>query len=408
MRTLLILGTELVAVAHLSVAIMLFIYARRSVAYLAQAWITLLTFAIYAVALAYIVTTDVIPPLGMLHPVLLCSLLVISFLQSINPLGMVMPGYLQMGRMVRYAAPAAGIVILYLLGVLADSNIVKIHDFDDLQENFLSGDVLLRLASLLLSSYYIVNIILLPHRLIRRAGYSLPNKVVTYATLLGFVQILFVAVSIWFSYAFVVVYEVLFTAVSLMLTGFMTKALVVAQPYPQMHVVETPPTLQEISEAEQEDFNAANLRRFESIEYAMQSQKPFLAPDFTRDSLCRACGFNRHIVLQTLRSQGYNDVHDYISRYRVSELRRMIEAGEITDVRQHERVGFRTLKTAVLAFERYEHVSLADFVARHNEVAQTSDVVGAAVDSVAVQSDNGIVASDSVALQSSESEEVVK
>lgn len=362
MQTLLIIGTELVAVTHLTMAIVLFIYARRSVAYLAQAWTTMLTCCIYAVALGYIATHNVAMGNNMLHPALLVYLLVISFLLSINPLGMVMPGYLQMGRMVRYAAPAAAIVVLYLLGLAAGSEVVVISSFGDLQVNLLTGDVLLRLASLLLSSYYIINIIVLPHRLIRTQDYSLPANVVTYASLLGLVQVLFVFSTIWFSYAYIIIYEVLFTAVSLMLCGCMIKANIQAQPYPEIIPVETPPTPQEITKVELEDFNEANLRRFEGIEYVMQHGKPYVSPDFNRDHLCRFCGFNRHIVLQTLRSQGYNDVHDYISRYRVRELRRMIEEGEVTDIKQHERVGFRTLKTAILAFERYEHEDLAAFI----------------------------------------------
>lgn len=374
MRTLLIICTELVAVTHLTMSVILFIYSRRSVAYLAQAWTTLLTFVIYGVALFFVSTMPETSALhmGMFHPALLLALLVTSFLLSINPLGMVMPGYLQAPRMVKYALPAAAIIVLYLLGLVVGSRPVHIDSFDTLRRSFLSGDVLLRVASLMLSMYYVLNIIILPHRLIRKSGYSLPANVVSYASLLGIVQLLFVFSTVWLSYSLVMVYEVLFTAVSLMLTGCMIKANISVQPYPEIQPVEAPPTLQEISQAEQEDFNAANLQRFQSIEYAMQHEKPYVASDFNRDRLCRLSGFNRHIVLQALRSQGYNDVHDYISRYRVSELRRLIETGEVTDIRQHESVGFRTLKTAVLAFERYEHEDLQQFIDRCNRGRQNA------------------------------------
>lgn len=368
MRTLLIVCTELVAVTHLTMSVILFIYSHRSVAYLAQAWSTLLIFIMYAVTLFFVVSYPAIETLllGMFHPILLLGLLFTSFLLSINPLGMVMPGYLQAPRMLRYAFPAAFIIILYLLGLLIGSRPVHIDSFETLCHSFLSGDVLLRVASLLLSMYYVVNIIVLPHRLIRKSGYTLPANVVSYASLLGIVQLLFVCTTLWVSYPLVIIYEILFTAVSLMLTGCMIQANISVQPYPEIQPVEVPPTLQEISQTEQEDFNAANLQRFLGIEYVMQHDKPYVASDFNRDRLCRLSGFNRHVVLQALRSQGYNDVHDYISRYRVSELRRLIEIGEVTDIRQHECVGFRTLKTAVLAFERYEHEELQQFIERHN------------------------------------------
>lgn len=364
MHTLLLIGTELVAVSHLTMAIVLFIYARRSVAYLAQAWISLLTFAIYGCALVFIASGfgRVFVPLGMFDPTLLIGLLITSFLWSINPLGMVMPGYLQAGRMIKYAIPAAAIVVFYALGLMLGSHPVVIKDFDALRCNLLSGDVLLRLAALFLSIYYVLNIILLPNRLIRKNGFMLPNNVVSYASLLGIVQLGLVLVSVWFSYETVIVYEVLFTAVSLMLSGCIIKANISEQPYPEIRIVKIPPTTEEIKVEEEQDFNAANVRRFQSVEYVMQHDKPFVSPDFNRDALCRLSGFNRHILLQTLRSQGYNDVHDYISRYRVSELRRLIETHRVTDVRQHDCVGFRTLKTAVLAFERYEHEDLAAFV----------------------------------------------
>lgn len=367
MRILLIIATELVAVAHLTMSIVFFIYARRSVAYLAQAVIQMLIFIIYGVALFFVATrgTAELIPLGMFHPTLLLALLVVSFLLSINPLGMVMPGYLQAGRMVKYASPVAGLILLYLFGLLAGSRPVIIDDFEALRCNLLSGDVLLRVASLMLSTYYVLNIIVLPHRLIRKAGYSLPANVVSYASLLGIVQLMFVLTSVWFSYSLIILYEVLFTAVSVMLSCCMIKANISVQPYPEIHIVDTQPTTEEIAEVEENDFNEANARRFESIEYAMQHEKPYVSPEFNREALCRLSGFNRHILLQTLRSQGYNDVHDYISRYRVSELRRLIETHKVTDIHQHDSVGFRAMKTAVLAFERYEHEDLADFIKRH-------------------------------------------
>lgn len=369
MGTLLIIGTELVAVVHLTMAIILFIYSHRSVAYLAQAWISALTFAIYAVGLIVVVTNGVseLVPLGMFNPTLIAVLLIGSFLLSINPLGMVMPGYLQAKRMVIYASPAIAIVVLYVLGLIAGSRPIIINDFDTLRCSLLSGDVLLRLLSVVLSAYYVINIILLPHRLIRKTGYSLPKKVVTYATLLGLVQILLLVASVWFSYTIIIIYEVLFTAVSLTLSGFMIKTNICEQPYPEIHIIEEPPTTEQVAVVEEVDFNAANIARFERIEYVMQHEKPFVASSFNRDALCRLSGYNRHILLQTLRSQGYNDVHDYISRYRVSELRRMIEAGKITDIRQHACVGFLTLKTAVQAFERYEKCNLSDFIEKHTK-----------------------------------------
>lgn len=367
MYILLLLSTELVAVTHLSMAIVLFIYASRSVAYKAQAWVLMLISLIYATVLSFLVLSPDVPAMGMLNPYMLIFLLVTSFLLSINPLGMLMPGYLQLGRMVRYASPAIVVVSLYVLGLLAGSSVVSIDDWSDIANNFLTSDVLLRIIALLLSFGYIFNIIFVPHLRLRRR--TLPKNVVSYAMLLGIVQLIFVICTVRFSVPLIVVYEVLFAAVSIMLCGCIINPLMQAQPYPEIKPVEVTPTVEEITVAEEVDFNEANLRRFERVEYVMQHEKPYVSPEFNRERLCRCAGFNRHLLLQTLRSQGYNDVHDYISRYRVSELRRLVEVGEVTDTRQVERVGFKTVKTALMAFERYEHIPLLQFmegVARRN------------------------------------------
>lgn len=369
MKTLLILTTELVAVSHLSFSIVLFIYARRSVAFKAQAWVLMLIAMIFGASLTLSVVCNVPSDLGILNPYMLIFLLVTSFLLSINPLGMVMPGYLQARRMVKYASPAIVIVGLYILGLLAGSRMVTVDELSDLPKVFLSSDIILRISALLLSFGYIVNIIVVPHLRLRRK--SLPKNIVTYAMLLGIVQLMFVICTIRFSLPLLVVYELLFASVSVMLCGCIIKPLMQAQPYPEIKKVEVPPTNEEISVLEEEDFNEANRYRFERVEYVMQHEKPYVSPDFNRDRLCRMSGFNRHLLLQTVRSQGYNDVHDYISRYRVKELRNLIASGIVTDLRQHDRVGFRTLKTASLAFERYEHMSLPAFLASAGSDGQT-------------------------------------
>ena len=97
----------------------------------------------------------------------------------------------------------------------------------------------------------------------------------------------------------------------------------------------------------------------------MQHERPYTDDTFNRERLCRLAGFNRHVALQSLRSQGYNDIHEYISRYRVAELRRLIEMGKVTDLKQVTMVGFRSARTAVVGFERYENLDLATFLESH-------------------------------------------
>lgn len=343
-------------------SLVMFYLARRSVQFLSQAWIMLLICLMHCAALFFIATHGVLPPLGIMHPVLLIYLLASSFLLSIYPLGLCMPGYLQWGRMLQYAIPALGLIFIYCIGAAVGSDLATVYDVQDLRESFLSGDVFLRLVALLLSGYYIVNMFVLPHRLVKRM--ELPRDLIAYGTALGGVSIFFVVVTIRFSLVLLTVYLLLFTVVNMFLFFRILRPTVEAISYPDFRRVESPPTQEQIVQSEVEDFNEANLHRFEVMEYIMQHDRPFLDSNFNRERLCRLAGFNRHVALQSLRSQGYNDIHEYISRYRVAELRRLIEAGKITKKQQTSQVGFRSPQTAAACFERYEGMPLADFLAK--------------------------------------------
>ena len=352
MHTLILVTTEFAAAAHLMMSLVMFYLSRRSVQFLSQAWIMLLICLMYCAALFFVATNDAIPQLGILHPVLLIYLLACSYLQSIYPLGLCMPGYLQWGRMWGYAVPALVLIFIYSIGAAAGSNLANVYTFNDIVDFWLSGDVVLRILCLLLSGYYIVNIFRLPHRLVR--SMQLPSDLMAYGAALGIVSLFFVVITVEFNLVLLTIYILLFTLVNMFLFFRILRPTVEAISYPDFRQVETPPTREEITQSEVDDFNEANLHRFEMMEYVMQHDSPYLDCNFNRERLCRLAGFNRHMALQSLRSQGYNDIHEYIMRYRVAEFKRRIESGEITDLKQVADVGFRTPKTAITCFERYE------------------------------------------------------
>ncbi len=359
MRTLLLITVEFAATAHLMMSLVMFYLARRSVQFLSQAWIMLLMCLLYCGGLFFVATNDTIPALGILHPVLLIYLLVCSYLLSIYPLGLCMPGYLQWGRMWGYATPALVLIFIYSIGAAAGSNLANVYNSNDIMEYFLSGDVVLRMIALLLSGYYIANIFRLPHKLVKRM--ELPSDIIFYGTALGVTSLFFVVITVFFNLVLLTVYILLFSLVNMFLFFRTLRPTVEAIQYPTFRKVDKRPTNVEITQTETEDFNEANLHRFEVMEYVMQNEKPYCDATFNRDRLCRLAGFNRHMVLQSLRSQGYNDVHEYISRYRVAELKRLITEGKITDLKQVEEVGFRSVKTAATCFSRYESGDLQTF-----------------------------------------------
>ena len=356
MNTLTLVNIEFAAATHLMMSLVLFFFSRRSVQFLSQAWIMLLICLLYCGGLSFFACGGVVPPLGILHPVMLIYLMICSFLLSVYPLGLCMPGYLQWGRMWGYAIPALCVIFIYGMGAAVGSNLAGVYEFDDFIQYFLSGDILLRIVALLLSGYYILNIFRLPHRLVRRM--QLPSDLIAYGSALGAVSIFFVFIAVRFSLVLLNVYVLLFTLVNLFLFFRILRPSVEGMAYPAIREVEKMPTPEEITQSEINDFNEANLKRFNMLEYIMLHEKPFIDTMFNRERLCRLVGFNRHVVLQSLRSQGYNDIHEYISRHRVAELRRLIESGEVTDLKEVDKVGFKTSKTAIVCFERYEGESL--------------------------------------------------
>jgi len=354
-HVIMLLVTELTAVTHLLMSFVLFYFARRTVRYLSQAWIMLILGVMYVAMLGIIALADP-PRLGMLHPYMLLYLVVSSYLQSIYPLGLSMPGYLQWERMCSYAAPAIVLILIYFVGMLLGSDFARVYEAADIRQYFLSGDVVLRLCALGLSFYYIINIFVLPRLLLR--DFILRRDLVVYGTLLGFATLYFVVLTLRFYAVGFVVYQVAFMVINLFLSFRILRPVLDSMQYPEIVPVEERPSEKELRQASEDDFNKANKHRFDTMEYVMQQEKPFTDCEFTRERLCRLVGFNRHLVLQSLRSQGYNDVHEYITRYRVSELRRAIDAGEVDDLRNLDRYGFRVTKTAALAFGKYEGLDL--------------------------------------------------
>lgn len=371
MHTLSLVVIEFAAAAHLMMSLVLFYFARRRVMYLSQAWIMLLFCIMYSVGLFYVFTHQ-IPQLGILHPVLLIYLLACSFLQGIYPLGLCMPGYLQWGRMWGYASPVLTVTAIYMLGFLLGNHPVRIYEAADIPDFWLSGDVLLRVAALTLSSYYIANIFLLPNRLIKQ--FDMPSYLKAYGTLIGLLSVYFVVITLNFNLITFIIYVMLFTLVNMFLFFRILKPLLQMLQQPPINYVEERPTEESISLTEKNDFNEANRRRFELLEYYMQHERPWRDSQFNRDKLCKATGVNRHLLLQCIRSQGYNNIHEYINRYRITELKKLINSGKIAELKDCETAGFGSLRTARICFERMEGITLESFFQNYQKKNEKGEV----------------------------------
>ncbi|MCD8266493.1 MAG: hypothetical protein LUC33_04995 [Prevotellaceae bacterium] len=351
--------------AHYVIAMVMFVYARHQVRYLSIAWIM----AILAFLSTFICSLCLMPETvhGFLQPAALLLLAVVCYLQSIYPLSFVMPGYLQWQRMVKYASPVMALIVLYVIPLLLGKSHVVITNARELLEHLVSYDILLRLASLVLSLVYIINIFRLPRRLTHK---ELPGYMIAYSVCLGLSAVFYAVVCVLrFNLLLATIYVICFTVLNLYLSLRTLETMALELPKPTMTAVEQNPSETDLEQA-QRDFNELNQKRFERVEYWMQhNREAWKDNTFGRDQLCRETGINRHLLLQCVRSQGYNNVHDYLSFYRITELKRMIESGEVTSLTECQDAGFGTTKTARNCFLRFEGAPLEDYLlsARHRE-----------------------------------------
>lgn len=347
------------AIVHFVITCVMGLFARHRVQYLCLAWVNGIFFGTTLVASFFSQDIAEGEP-GILHPAMLLALLCACYLQSIYPLNISMPGFLQWERMWRYARPILVLLAIYIGAALMGSRIVYIYTAKDLIGNILSSDILLRLCALGLSIYYIVNIFLLPRRMARHA--NVPGYLLGYCVAMGLSVVFYTYVAIFYNLTLLAIYIILFTILNLYLMFRTLETLALQLPRPIISEVAEIPA-EENKDAEQDDFNEANLHRFQRINFWMQNHKnEWKESTFGRDRLCQEVGYNRHLVLQSVRSQGFNNVHDYISSFRVAELKRMVSRGEVNTLSDTLSAGFGTIQTVRACFLKVEGITLDEYL----------------------------------------------
>lgn len=350
------------AVVHVMMTAVMAVFARHKVQYLSITWFM----GLFGVAISCVVpfagSIEAATP-AILHPGPLIALMSVVFLQSIYPLGITMPGYVQWERMWVYSLPVIILVSIYGILLLLGMVSPNYYTWAELYGALFTVDMLLRLCMLGVSVYYIINIFRLPRHLLRMP--DVPRYLHGYVIALGLSSCLYVWMIVDFSVPMFELWLGFFSLINLYICFRTLENIALSLPKPSIRKVEHVPTQGGQSSTTQPDFNEANRQRFQQLEFWMQNH-PERWRDYTfgRDQLCREVGINRHLVLQTLRSQDYNDVHEYLSTYRVAELERLIVLGKIKALRDCVDAGFGTVRTARSSFERIRGVKLDDFIAR--------------------------------------------
>lgn len=345
-------------IVHLVFTAVMALFARHKVKYLAIAWIMgIFAFALFLLT-PYAATAQAHS--GILHPAMLIALIVISYLQSIYPLSIPLPGYLQWGRMWYYALPALLVIGVYCAGLLLGAKPVIVEDFSSIATHIFYPDLLLRIGMLLTSFYYIINIFRLPRRL---SHVKYPRYLWGYSSLLGASAVFYLVIALNYQPYLMMVYAIVFTLLNSYLCMRILETMAFELPRPVMNEMRIKPNDDEIQKSEN-DFNEANLQRFQRVEYWMQQNaEAWTNPTFNRDVLCREVGINRQLLLQSVRSQGYNNLHEYISSYRIMALERRIRENRLTSITLNDclEVGFSTMKTTRSTFLRIKGVAIEDF-----------------------------------------------
>ena len=360
------------ATAHFVGMCVMGMLARHRVQYLSLAWIMAIFFVVLSIVSAFGQEVAMGRP-GIMHPYMMLMLVAGSYLQSIYALGIVMPGFLQWSRMWKYASPIFLLAIVYVFAMQLSDGLAMVYSLGELFRNIFSLEVILRFLALFMGGYYVLNIVFLP---LRMAGKTVfPMSLIAYVTALVLSLVFYLYTSLHYTPVLLSIYLVLFTIVNFFWICYSIDTLVLKVPHPDivLEPVEADNDAESSSEQPVEqcpraDFNEMNFQRYLKVQKWMQNNKDVWTDNgFTRDRLCEETGINRQLMLQCLRSQGHNNIHEFIATYRVRELRRLILSGEATSASDCYMVGFVAPKTARSCFERIEGENLDTFIASRSK-----------------------------------------
>lgn len=355
------------ATAHFVGMFIMGILAIHRVQYLSLAWMLAIFFFVVSIVAFFGEEVAEGRP-GILNPYMLLMLVVGTYLQSIYSLGIAMPGFLQWGRMIKYASPIVLLALVYVLAMYPGGQLTKVYSLSEMFGNIFSFDMILRFSAMLLGLSYVLNIVFLPRRLAYKSSY--PMLLLAYTVVLVLSVVLYLYTALNYTPMLLCAWIVVFTLVNFFWVCHSMETLIVKIPHPSINQgvkvaeeqTEDSTEVQEESK-QQADFNELNNARYLKVQIWMRQNKDkWMSNGFTRDKLCEETGINRQLLLQCLRSQGHNNVHEYITVYRVEELKRLIARGEVTTVTDSLLVGFGAVKTARLCFERIEGQSLDEYL----------------------------------------------
>lgn len=221
------------ATAHFVGMCVMGILAIHRVQYLSLAWMLAIFFFVVAIVAFFGEEVAAGRP-GILNPYMLLMLVVGTYLQSIYSLGIAMPGYLQWGRMIKYASPIVLLALVYVLAMFPGGQLTKVYSLSEMFGNIFSFDMMLRFSAMLLGLSYVLNIVFLPRRLAYKSRY--PMLLLAYTVVLVLSVVLYLYTALNYTPMLLSAWIVVFTLVNFFWVCHSMETLIVKIPHPSINL----------------------------------------------------------------------------------------------------------------------------------------------------------------------------
>lgn len=287
---------------------------------------------------------------------------IIVVLLCLYELMVVRPGWLDYKRIALLFAPYLAISVLLIF--TAGDGITHLDSLRDLAAHLGRTDVKGRLAAFVLLQVYLVAIILLPLWLCR---YKPEQR----RWLYGLAAICFTISACYDIFvltahpAAIAGNRLFFTVMTAYLTAGALRADNPSRRSPNLSPVATTP---------EKGCGTGSAQLYSRLCQLMESDRPWLDPDLTLNTLAAQLSTNRTSLSAAIRSQGFSSFNEFVNRYRVDEFKRLTTLPGF-DARHADltglwtAAGFRSKSTFYRSFLQCENVTPATFLHKEPEEA---------------------------------------
>lgn len=272
----------------------------------------------------------------------------------------VRPGWLNFKRVALFFAPYLAIAML--LAFTASDGITRLDNFHALALHLDRPDVQGRLAAFGLFQIYHIGIILLPIGLCRYTP-DLRRWLYGLAAISLLTSICYDLMLLSASPAAFVGNRFAFTVLTVYLTAAALRPDIPSRRSPEFSPAATTP---------EKNGGTGSTQLYERLCRLMETDRPWLDPDLTLNTLASQLSTNRTTLSAAIRSQGFSCFNEFVNRYRVDEFKRLATQPGF-DARHADltglwtAAGFSSKSTFYRSFYQCENITPATFLHKEPE-----------------------------------------